>query len=152
MGNKMCEDWKSIVSKISKIRTLSNDLVSSELEKKGIKGIVPAHGSVLFMFFESKYPLQVTTIAEKIGRAKSTVTGMIHTLEKEGYLEKTTCSIDKRNVYIGLTEKGERIRESFYETSKTLLERFYSGFSDDEKEVLVGLLNRIDINLRDEVK
>jgi len=145
----MIPDCNRVFNKISHIRELSNELLVHELLKHNITGVVPAHGAVFAQFFQTDEPLQVTTLAKRIGRAKSTVTGMVNTLVKEGYLEKVACPVDKRNIYIQLTEKGKNIRKDLDEISEVLLSKVYKGFTEEEKTKISELLNRLEKNLKE---
>jgi len=72
---------EEIIAQIARIRESANNLITSELQKRSIKGIVPAHGPVLAYLFEQKKPVSIKSVVDKVGRVKSTVTVMIRTLE-----------------------------------------------------------------------
>lgn len=44
-------DIHGIAGQIARIREKANALIEKELQKRGIKGIVPAHGPALFFLF-----------------------------------------------------------------------------------------------------
>lgn len=138
---------EGIFAAIATVRERGNALIERELARHEMEGIVPAHGAVFSSLFEAGEPVPLKRIVERTGRAKSTITGMVRTLEKHGYAERRASEADGRSWDIGLTEKGEQVRETFREISATLLDRAWNGFSPAEQETLVELLERLTDNL-----
>ena len=140
-------DTRGVIGRISRLREQANLIIEQELFARGITGIVPAHGSVLAFLFSQKGPVPIKEVVEKVGRVKSTVTGMVKTLEHHGYLTKIRSEVDSRIVNIALTPKGMALREPFEEISEILLKRVYGDISKEEQQTLVGLLARVEQNL-----
>ena len=86
-------------------------------------------------------------IVEKVGRVKSTVTGMIHTLEQYGYVKKFQSLEDGRVMPVELTEKGRGLEGPVSEISDRLQEKVYGEMSGEERETLAGLLMQVRSNL-----
>ena len=85
-------------------------------------------------------------IARRINRDKSTTTVLIRKLEKEGFIKRENDGNDRRNTIITLTEKGRTYNTQTAEISKELLETFYQGFSEEEKEEFCRLLEKVEAN------
>ncbi len=141
-------DTNGIVGQISRIRELANLLIEQELKKRSIKGIVPAHGPVLRFLFEQKGAVPIKDVVDAVGRVKSTVTVMINTLEKHGYIRKTECEKDNRVVRVELTAKGKKLRRDFEAISRTLRDKVYGTMNSNDRQVLADLLGTIESNLR----
>lgn len=141
------EQISGIIGQISRIREQANLLIEQELREENIKGILPAHGSILFFLFQQDEPIAMKEIVEKIGRVKSTVTGMVNTLEHGGYVEKFQSSEDGRVMLVQLTEQGKAIRPAFEKISTKLQKRVYAGITKADQEKLVGILARVEANL-----
>jgi len=141
-------DTRGIVGQIARIREQANLLIEAELRQRSITGIVPAHGSVLAFLFQQSEPVPIRMIVEQVRRAKSTVTVMINTLERHGYVRKLPCESDNRVTYVELTPKGRRFRKDFDEISQSLLERVYGDMSAKDRERLVRQLEQIEQNIR----
>jgi len=139
---------RGIVGQIARIREQANLFIEKELSDRSIDGIVPAHGAVLVCLFQQSKPIPIKVIVEKTRRAKSTVTAMVKTLERHGYLRKSTCRNDNRITYIELTAKGRKIRKDFDDISKLLIERLYGNISENNREKLVRQLEIIEQNLQ----
>jgi len=143
------ESPEGILDLISRIRETSSEILRRELEQEGVEGIVPAHGKIIFHLFRKDNPVPLSEVVKVCGRAKSTITGMAVTLEKHGYLTRTTCRDDRRCVLVELTPKGRALRESFDEISKGILDLIYLGMDRGEQEALTGSLSHINRNLKD---
>jgi DNA-binding MarR family transcriptional regulator len=141
-------DTRGIVGQIARVREQANLLIETELRKRSITGIVPAHGSVLVFLFQQSKPVPIKMIVEDVRRAKSTVTAMVNTLERHGYVRKLPCESDNRVTYVELTPKGRRFRKDFDDISKSLLDRVYGDMSVKDRERLVRQLEQIEQNLR----
>lgn len=140
-------DTRGIVGEIARIRELANSLIERGLEDRRIKGIVPAHGPVLLFLFQQSKPVPIKAVVESARRVKSTVSVMIDTLEKHGYIQKTPCEIDNRVTFVELTPKGRNFRKDFDEISQILLTKLYGDMGKKDRECLVKQLDRIEQNL-----
>lgn len=142
------QDPRAIIAQIARIREAGNLLIEKELQARGIAGIVPAHGAVLEFLFHQQESVPIKSLVERIGRVKSTVTGMVATLERHGYLYKQGCQLDARSVRIGLTDKGQALRKHFEDISALLTERIYGAMSEANRRQLVALLSVVEQNLQ----
>jgi DNA-binding MarR family transcriptional regulator len=140
-------DTRGIAGQIARIRELANSLIKRGLEDRRIKGIVPAHGPVLLFLFQQSKPVPIKAVVESARRVKSTVTVMINTLEKHGYIQKTPCETDNRVTFVELTPKGRNFRKDFDEISRILLTKLYGDMGKKDRERLVKQLDRIEQNL-----
>ena len=138
-----------IIDLIAQIREAANLLIEKELQARGLTGIVPAHGLVFSFLFRQDGPVPIKSLVERSGRVKSTVTGIVNTLERHGYVFKQQCSLDGRSVLIGLTEKGKAIRQDFEEISMILKKKVYGNMPQAHRRQLMELLSTIALNLED---
>jgi DNA-binding MarR family transcriptional regulator len=136
-----------VMGQIGRIRERAAIFVEQELQKEGIHGILTAHGSVLIYLFDQEKAVPMKEIVEKVGRVKSTVTGMVNTLEQHGYVEKKKSAEDGRVMLVQLTEKGRAIRPAFDRISNGLLEKLYGDMPQEDRETLARLLAEIRNNL-----
>ncbi len=137
---------RDAISLISKIREKMNKLIINEMVQNGVEGIVTSHGDILYALY-SKKKMTMAEIAEKIGKDKSTVTALIDKLVKLEYVTKERNEQDSRVIYVTLTAKGKELEPVFEAISAKILDVFYQGISEKEKEDLTIILNRIYSNL-----
>lgn len=132
---------------ISRIKDSMNQFLISELEKHGVKGIVPSHGEILRILYLSNEPLSLKTIAQRIGRTQPTVTVLIRKLEKFGFVTRSDNPQDKRSSNIELTAKGKEFQKHFKGISKSINQKLHQNLTETEADLLERLLNRIHQSL-----
>ncbi|WP_372797239.1 MarR family winged helix-turn-helix transcriptional regulator [Pontiella sp.] len=137
-----------IMAQIGRIREHAALFIEQELKNEEIHGILPAHGIVLFFLFEQHHPVAMKEIVEKAGRVKSTVTGMVNTLEHHGYVEKFQSPEDGRVILVQLTEKGRSIRHAFESISGRMLDKLYGDMPQADRVKLVDQLTQLLQNLK----
>jgi len=141
-------DTRGIVGQIARIREQTHTLIESQLRARKIEGIVPAHGAVLAFLFRQTEPVPIKSVVERVGRVKSTVTGMVKTLERYGYIRRFQSPEDQRMVYIALTDKGRALQPDFEAISQALLAQVYGDMPPKDQESLVRLLGKVERNLQ----
>ena len=141
------QDPRAIIAQIARIREAANLLIERELQARSLTGIVPAHGAVMEFLFRQQEPVPIKSLVERTGRVKSTVTGIVATLERHGYLYRQGCKLDARSTRIGLTDKGLALRGHFEEISALLIERTYGTMPEAERQQLTALLSVVEGNL-----
>ncbi|MEI7025015.1 MarR family winged helix-turn-helix transcriptional regulator [Paenibacillus sp. y28] len=129
-------------SLIAKIRDAFNKMIVTELEKRGVEGIVPSHGDIL-MFLYRDDGLSIKKLAEKIHRTQPTVTVLVDKLEKLGYVKRVKSSEDSRVTLIQLTGKGHELEPYFRDISAQLNEIIYGSLTEQQKEQLENMLQQI---------
>lgn len=137
----------AIVYLVSSVREYANAYIAAALAERGVTDILPAHGSVLYALF-MRSPMQMSELATLIRRKKNTVTGLISTLERNGYCRREADPKDARAQLIYLTEKTEALVPLMEEVSQRMRDTIWRGFSEQEKEVCAESLGRIIANLK----
>lgn len=138
---------KGVMGQIGRIREQVGLFVEQELKRKEIHGILPAHAAVFLFLFEQNEPVAMKEIVEQIGRVKSTVTGMVNTLEHHGYVEKTQSHEDGRVMLVQLSDKGWSIRPAFEKILDRVLIKIYGDMPDEDRQTLLRLLTQVVSNL-----
>jgi MarR family transcriptional regulator, organic hydroperoxide resistance regulator len=136
-----------VVQQIAQLRDLSNSLIEAELAARGITGIAPAHGGVLAYLFRQTEAVPIKDLVEFTGRAKSTVTATVQTLERHGYLVRSGDPRDSQVSAIELTARGRALQADFRAISARLLEAVYGAMPQRDREALVRLLATLEENL-----
>lgn len=133
------------ISQVSQIHTLTADFLKKRLAQNGFDDFASSHGNILFQLGIN----EATTMKElsaKINRDKSTTTVLVRKLEKAGLVKVTVDSNDKRNKILSLTPKGAEYNKMTASLSKELLDTFYKGFTEKEKQDFCTYLNKIKNN------
>ena len=141
-------DTRGIIGQIARIREQANLLIEEELRSRSITGLLPAHGAVLSYLFRQRRAVAIKEVVKRVGRVKSTVTGMLNTLDQHGYVHKTPSDTDRRVVLVELTKKGRALKPDFDRISERLIRRLYGSMSQQDRETLFRLLSELERNLR----
>lgn len=72
-----------------------------------------------------------------------TVTGLIHQLENKGFVVRVDNPEDKRSKLLALTEFAENKRGEFFALANELEKEMTSGLTEEEVELLTGLLQKV---------
>jgi len=140
-------DTRGIVGQIARIRALANSFIEQELEARGIAGIVPAHGSILAFLFAQTEPVPIKAVVQHAGRVKSTITGILNTLERHGYIRRFRSTDDQRVIFVALTDKGRALQKDFEAVSEGLQDRIYGTMPQKDRKTLVQQLGVLEANL-----
>ena len=135
----------SSISLLSNIHTITADFLIERLKERGFPDFASSHGNILFQLSVND-KMTMGDLAEKINRDKSTTTVLVRKLESEGFITGEPDPADKRSRIIFLTEKGKQFNSIARELSKELLDTFYKGFTEDEKNIFLGFLLKIKNN------
>jgi len=133
---------KRIVGQISRLRDLSHTFLTEAMRAKGLKGLVPSHGEILFaLHFNDALSMQ--EIATHVGRSKPTITILIDKLILLGYAKKRRSTIDGRMFEVSLTSKGRKLIVSLGEISERMHQKIDAILSANEKKQLSKLLGKL---------
>ena len=74
---------------------------------------------------------------------KSSVTRQLSLLEQNGFIRREPCEEDRRQLRVFPTEKAFEIFPKVVEVRQSWNERLLSGFSEEEKETLSAMMERV---------
>ncbi len=135
-----------VVARASRIREAANELILRELERRGVEGLVPSHGSLLCLLYAEK-DVSMCALAERLHRTRPTVTVLVDKLAALGYVTREQDPGDRRVTWIRLTDAGRSLQPVFEAVSAALDETVRRGLSDAEAATLEELLRRVQENL-----
>ncbi|HEY7836053.1 MAG TPA: MarR family transcriptional regulator [Solirubrobacteraceae bacterium] len=88
--------------------------------------------------------MRMCDLAEQAQLSRSGLTRLVDRLERDGLLERCSCSHDARGAYACLTEIGrERLQEARATHRAALRSAFFSRFSEEELSMLADMWERI---------
>jgi DNA-binding MarR family transcriptional regulator len=109
----------------------------------------------VLIFLKINEKKNIETNQKDIEKAMSlknpTVTGILDRLEDKGYIKRNVSSKDKRLKRITLTNASNEILLKSRNHAKKIEEKILSSLSDEEKDELLKLLDKIKINIKEEI-
>lgn len=118
------------------------------LRENNMADLEGARGRVIFALW-GKDGVPIKTLCEKTSLDKSTLTGIIDRLERDGYIERKPSLTDKRSTLITLTGKEQEFSSHVQKVSNQMNRIFYKGFSDEEITQFDSMLQRILDNCKE---
>ena len=129
------------------VRERINKELQNELKQNSID-INCGHIWLLSLVYLNNGKSEIKELVKQLEKKKSTVTEMINTLEKNGYLVKYQSKEDKRVYYVETTNKAEEMKEHILGIVEGIKEKMFSSFSDSDKAILSKLMMRIISDLK----
>ena len=86
-------------------------------------------------------------IAEYYNLDKGSVTSLIKSLEKNGFLERQSHPTDNRCFYLTLSSKAKEIMPELNQIFENWASKLVSDFSDEEKNLLIESLQKMIDNV-----
>ena len=81
------KNFLPIYANAAKLRAMGNAYIVESLERAGLTAVVPSHGDVMKLLFENG-ACNMSELARRVGRTKSTMTVLVNKLETKGMCEK----------------------------------------------------------------
>ena len=88
---------------------------------------------------------QTAELAEACDLSKGTLTGIVKTLERRGFVERSRMDADRRKVVVSLTDAGLEAIESLFPRFNQYETAVVSHLSRTEKQNLAELLRRVTV-------
>ena len=132
---------------IAKIHQLSGRIFAKLLKKYDIE-INPAQGRIMFVLWENDN-ITIQELVKKTSLSKTTLTSMLDRLETLGYIIRKHSTVDRRKIYIQLTEKDKKLHEKYAAVSEEMTKITYANFTEEELFSFEKDLERIYDNLNE---
>ncbi|WP_144548368.1 MarR family winged helix-turn-helix transcriptional regulator [Bacillus sp. X1(2014)] len=106
---------------------------------------------VLLSVLNHERPLNPSELADEIGVTRSTMTGLLDGLEKDGFIRRDILD-DRRKTAIYLTEKGSSVLNTLSPLYSNHVTNIFSKTTEEEQQLLVNLLEKIKDGLHEAKK
>lgn len=71
------------------------------------------------------------------------ISEILNKVEADGFIERIQSKTDKRQMNLKLTESGREAASQMGQQSRDLVSELFAGLSEEEKEQLAGLLEKV---------
>jgi len=133
---------------LSQVHQVCGRVWNKILRENDMADLEGARGRIIFALW-GKDGVPIKTLCEKTSLDKSTLTGIIDRLERDGYITKKPSETDKRSTLISLTGKEREFAQNVQKVSNQMNKIFYKGFTDEEILQFDSMLERILSNCKD---
>ena len=85
-------------------------------------------------------------MAERMGKNKSTILRLINSLEKKELVRRASGIKDKRENYLMVTKKGQKVIEQYLKIEFGLIDELQQGLTVSDIEIFYKVVNQIKSN------
>ena len=132
------------------IKTLSNEIGRYIKTTEAVEGVTRMHGWLIGYLYENskKGDIFQRDIETYFNIRRSTATGMLKLMEKNGMITRTSVSSDARLKKIMLTPKAIQIHETIKANIEAVEKRLRVNLTDEEIETFLITANKMLENLK----
>lgn len=136
------------------VRRLIN-YIKRDMEKSSASGkiILPkgVNGWAIHYFYDNREKeIFQRDFEQRFSIRRSTASNILKTMEQNGFIQRVSVKNDARLKQIILTDKAIKIHEEIMKDIERREAVLRKGFSDDEIEKFLGMIDRFVINLEEE--
>lgn len=111
--------------------------------------LTPSSGLALGILADFGEPLPPNKIAERLIISRASVTSLLDSLERRGYVRRSPHSTDRRMLLIELTDAGRQVAHDFRLLVHKNQKVWLSVLTEQEQTQLIDTLHRIQSALKD---
>ena len=145
-GDVVIRRW-DMAPLVQEIFTLNNLMIRMGDRLVAQHGVTGTRWMMLGALKDYNEPPTLTELSNDALLSVQNVSRMVSSMEEEGLVERFTQPGKGRSVFVRLTEKAKQIDESTECAGQAFVSRFLDGFSDEERQVLQGMVDRLIVNL-----
>jgi DNA-binding MarR family transcriptional regulator len=126
------------------LHRLTRRLRRAQAERLAPLGLTPAQERALRLIARDEEPQRMTELADRLGIVPRSLTTVIDALEKAGLVRREIDPRNRRAILLHLTDQGVAVRDDLREARRRAAEDLFAPLPDTDREVLAGLLARLD--------
>ena len=112
--------------------------------------VTPAQTHVLLYLQQHGGQVLQNELADYLQVKPSTANGVLDRMEEKGLVRRSVSGSDARRRFITLTDKGAEQQALFQQSFLDAEEAMVRGFTQEERETLLALLDRVIQNLKED--
>lgn len=101
------DEWFQLSNKIKKIE----EKLEKAIKNLGYSMSLNEFAFLYYLSISEKKTMRLQSLPDLVGLSQSALSRLVMRMEENscGVIEKTSCEMDKRGIYVSLTEKGEEV-------------------------------------------
>lgn len=118
----------------------------------GLDDVTLSHGRILGFLAHSDHPVYQRDIEAIFGINRSTVTGMVQLMEKNGLIERKTVEHDSRLKQVCITENGRSLHEQIVSVIEESEQQMLQGLTAEETDTFFALALKVEQSLSEDTE
>lgn len=110
------------------------------------KNIVQKKSEIMVLFClkkSGKTEMRVSEISRMMNVKTPTITQLVNELEEKGQIERITRAVDRRSVWIKITESGEEVIKMAEQEMQNIFDGLINYLGEEESRHLIDSLNKV---------
>lgn len=133
---------------ISQIKQVQGRVFQRLLTDSGVEEFNGPQGHILYVLWQ-RDGVPISQLVQQTGLAKSTLTAMLARMETAGLITRESSPADGRQVIVRLTSRARSLQAKYDQVSQQMNELFYRGMTQQDADLLDGMLERVLANLQE---
>ena len=132
-----------------------NLVLTADLLEKHIASLLlplnlsPATGLVLSILADFEAPISPNHIADRLIISRASVTSLLDSLEKRGFVKRQPHPSDRRMLLVEQTNSGRQVANQFRLIVHQHQKVWLSALNENEQEQFIQMLHRLQTSLKD---
>lgn len=130
-------------SKIANLIKEINGIIDYNMRKKFNDTGLTLPQVITISILDKDGEMNINELSMKLSLSKSTTSGIVDRLEKQGTVERVRSSVDRRVVYVRLTEQAKNMHKSMHSKVEGYLDSTIKDASQEDLDLIIDGLNRL---------
>jgi len=155
VGSNTSDISAEISSLIKKIGKQFDQIDQKLFRTCGISGLTPPQLFILKNVARAKEGITFKELAELAHSSRSTITGVVDTMEREKLVYRESNPADRRSILVKLDSNGNKILEQLYKYKPPIkldVIDFFFNMTSEELQNIVHLLNKLTDSIDEHFK
>ena len=128
---------------------LTADLLQTRIARQLRRfNVTPSAGLALGILADADHPLPPNQIADRMILTRATVTGLVDSLERRGYVTRGPHPSDRRMHLVQITPEGRRIASEFRTIVHAHQRQWFEVLDEQQRSTLLDLLAPLQATLQ----
>lgn len=140
---------RKIPFEIKILDNMLNRKICENVKKEGISNVSHVQADILSYLYRNKDRIiYQNEVEKKIGVRRSTISGILKTMEKNGLIIRNDSSEDARKKEVSLTLKSIKKHDDLEKKVEIFEKELLKGISCEEKEIFFKVIDKLKDNLK----
>lgn len=140
---------RKIPFEIKILDNMLNRKICENVKKEGISNVSHVQADILSYLYRNKDRIiYQNEVEKKIGVRRSTISGILKTMEKNGLIIRNDSSEDARKKEVSLTLKSIKKHDDLEKKVEIFEKELLKGISYEEKEIFFKVIDKLKDNLK----
>ena len=144
---------RKVAFEVKRLDNLINRKILKYLKKENIKNISHVQAEILrYLYVNRDNTVYQSDIEKEADIRRSTVSGILKTMEKNGLIKRIDSKKDTRKKEVTLTKLSVKRHNEMNTKVKKFEKELLNGISLEEKKIFFEVIDKISSNLKEERK